>query len=140
MTIAVGLTAFILMSGVGVSTAVLDLVAALDVLLCTIAAALLHAVIVDLRLEVGAERVALASRAATQARERVDEHLRLVWSLATRLRVEKALSGQLGIRVRHLEARLSQAESELARLRDAEWSRDAAPALRIVQPNTASAS
>lgn len=105
---------------------VAGLVAVLNLVLGSLAAALLHSVVVEVRQRSARDRAELAARTATQARERSQEHLRFATSLGRQLQVARTENAQLGARARELETRLTEAETELAQVRDALWISEAA--------------
>ena len=63
---------------------------------------------------------------AMQARERSQEHIKFATLMGRQLQAARAEGAQLGARVRELEAQLSEAEIELAQVRDALWISEAA--------------
>ena len=92
----------------------------------SLAAALLHSVILEVRQTSARDRAELAVRMATQARERSQEHIKFATLMGRQLQAARAEGAQLGARVRELEARLTEAEAELAQVRDALWISEAA--------------
>jgi len=102
------------------------LVVVLNLILGSLAAALLHSVILDIRQTSARSRAELAARSATQARERAQEHITFANALGRQLKALHVENAQLGARARELEARLTQAETELAQARDALWISEAA--------------
>jgi hypothetical protein len=115
------LTILAFVAGIGAG-----LVAVLNLVLGSLAAALLHSVVVEVRQRSARDRAELAARTATQARERSQEHLRFATSLGRQLQVARTENAQLGARARELETRLTEAETELAQVRDALWISEAA--------------
>ncbi len=105
---------------------VAGLVAVFNLVLGSLAAALLHSVVVEVRQRSARDRAELAARTATQARERSQEHLRFATSLGRQLQAARTENAQLGSRARELETRLTEAETELAQVRDALWISEAA--------------
>lgn len=108
---------------VGISA---GLVAVVNVVLASLAAALLHSVVLEVRQTSARDRAELAARLATQARERSQEHIDFAHAMGRKLTAVRAENAQLGARTRELEARLSEAETELAHVRDALWISEAA--------------
>lgn len=102
------------------------LVVVLNLTSGSLAAALLHSVVLELRQTSARERAELASRMATQARERSQEHIDFANLMGRKLTAARAENAHLGARTRELEARLSDAETELAQVRDALWISEAA--------------
>jgi hypothetical protein len=102
------------------------LVVVLNLALGGLAAALLHSVILDIRQSSAQDRAKLAAGNARQARERSREHITFANALGRQLQALQAANAQLGVRTRELEARLSEAETELAQVRDALWISEAA--------------
>lgn len=102
------------------------LVLVLNLVLGSLAAALLHTVILEIRQTSARGRAELAARSATQARERSQEHITFANALGRQLQNLRAENAQLGARTRELEARLSETETELAQVRDALWISEAA--------------
>jgi hypothetical protein len=102
------------------------LVAVLNLVLGSLAAALLHSVVLEVRQSSARDRADLAARTATQARERSNEHLKFATAMGGQLQAARAENAQLGARTRELESRLTEAESELAQVRDALWISEAA--------------
>ena len=121
--IAVMATLTILAFVAGVSA---GLVLVVNLALGGVTAGLLQSVIHQTRQASARDRAELAARMATQARERSQEHLRFATALGRQLHTARAENLQLGARTRDLEARLSQAETELAQVRDALWISEAA--------------
>ncbi|HUS21643.1 MAG TPA: hypothetical protein VMZ66_06495 [Aeromicrobium sp.] len=121
--VAVMATLTILAFAVGISA---GLVVVLNLILGSLAAALLHSVILEVRQTSARDRAELAARMATQARERSQEHIKFATLMGRQLQAARAEGAQLGARVRELEARLSEAEIELAQVRDALWISEAA--------------
>jgi len=121
--IAAMATLTILALAAGVSA---GLVIVLNLTLGSLAAALLHSVVLELRQTSARDRAELAARMATQARQRSQEHLRFATVMGGRLQAARTENAQLGARTRELEARLSEAETELAQVRDALWISEAA--------------
>ena len=97
------------------------LVVVLNLFLGSLAAALLHSVILELRQTSARDRAELAARNATQARERSQQHIKFANALGRQLKTLHVENAQLGARTRELEARLSEAETELVQVRDALW-------------------
>jgi hypothetical protein len=102
------------------------LVVVLNLIFGSLAAALLHSVILEIRQTSARARTELAARNATQARERSQEHIAFAKALGRQLTALQVANAQLGTRTRELEARLSEAETELAQVRDALWISEAA--------------
>jgi len=102
------------------------LVVVLNLILGGLAAALLHSVVLELRQTSARDRAELATRNATQARERSQEHIKFANALGRQLKSLHLENAQLGARTRELEARLAGAETELAHVRDALWISEAA--------------
>jgi len=121
--IAVMATLTILAFVAGIST---GLVVVLNVVFGSVAAALLYSVILDVRQTSARDRAEVAARAATQARERAQEHIKFATVIGRQLQAARAENAELGARTRELEARLSEAETELAQVRDALWISEAA--------------
>lgn len=97
------------------------------------AALLLHSVVTEVRRSWAADRAAAAIRSAAQAQERSQEHTAFAASLGRQLRTARNELAQArgevdrwSARSRELEARLTDAEAELARTRDALWISEAA--------------
>lgn len=107
----------------GIST---GLVLVLDLALGALAAWLLHSVVVELRRQAARDRALAAARGAEQSRARASEHLAFAAAMGSQLRTAKAAAQQQAARTRELEAQLSEAETELAELRDALWISEAA--------------
>jgi chromosome segregation ATPase len=87
---------------------------------------LLHSVVLEVRQSSARDRADLAARTATQARERSQEHLKFATAMGRQLQAARAENARLGARTRELESRLTEAESELAQVRDALWISEAA--------------
>jgi hypothetical protein len=121
--IAVMATLTILAFVVGISA---GLVVVLNLIFGSLAAALLHSVVLEVRQTSARDRAELAARMATQARERSQEHIKFAALMGRQLQAARAENAQLGARTRELEARLSDAETELAQVRDALWISEAA--------------
>jgi len=102
------------------------LVVVLNLMSGSLAAALLHSVVVEVRQTSARDRVDLAARLATRARERSQEHIDFANLMGRKLTAAHAENARLGARTRELEARLSEAEIELAQVRDALWISEAA--------------
>lgn len=115
------MTAFALVTGTAAAPA-----AALDVVLAAASTALIYDVVVEVRRVAGQDRADNAARAATDARERAEEHIAFVVTLGRAFDRERKRTAQLSARTRELEARLSDAESELTRLRDQLWMSESA--------------
>jgi len=121
--VAVMATLTILAFAAGISA---GLVVVLNLIFGSLAAALLHSVILEVRQTSARDRAELATRMAMQARERSQEHIKFATLMGRQLQAARAEGAQLGARVRELEARLSEAEIELAQVRDALWISEAA--------------
>jgi hypothetical protein len=121
--IAVMATLTILAFAGGISA---GLVVVVNLILGSLAAALLHSVVLEARQTSAEDRAELAVRAAMQARERSEEHIKFATLMGRQLQAARAEGAQLGVRVRELEAQLSEAETELAQVRDALWISEAA--------------
>jgi len=121
--VAVMATLTILAFVAGISA---GLVVVLNLILGSLAVALLHSVILEVRQTSARDRAELAVRMAAQARERSQEHIKFATMMGRQLQAARAESVHLGTRVRGLEARLSEAEIELAQVRDALWISEAA--------------
>ncbi|HJR90566.1 MAG TPA: hypothetical protein VJ782_10450 [Aeromicrobium sp.] len=102
------------------------LVVVLNLILGSAAAALLYSVVLEVRQGSARDRAELATRMAAQARARSQEHIKFATALGRQLQAARAENAQLGARTRELEARLSEAEIELAQVRDALWISEAA--------------
>jgi hypothetical protein len=102
------------------------LVVVLNLTSGSLAAGLLHSVVLDVRQTSARERAELAARMATQARERSQEHIDFANLMGRKLTAARADNAYLGARTRELEARLSDTETELAQVRDALWISEAA--------------
>lgn len=102
------------------------LVVVLNLIFGSLAAALLHSVILEIRRTSARGRAELAARNASQARERSQEHIKFANALGRQLQALRVENAHLGARTRELEARLSDAETELAQVRDALWISEAA--------------
>jgi hypothetical protein len=102
------------------------LVVVLNLILGSLAAAMLHSVVLEVRQTSARDRAELAARMAAQARQRSQEHIKFATLMGRQLQAARVESAQLGARTRELEARLSEAETELAQLRDALWISEAA--------------
>ncbi len=97
------------------------LVVVLNLIFGSLAAALLHSVILEIRQTSARDRAELAVHNATQARERSQQHIEFANALGRQLKALHVQNAQLGARTRELEAHLSEAETELAQVRDALW-------------------
>ena len=102
------------------------LVVVLNLILGSLAAAMLYSVVLEVRQTSARDRAELAARMAAQARQRSQEHIKFATLMGRQLQAARVESAQLGARTRELEARLSEAETELAQLRDALWISEAA--------------
>jgi hypothetical protein len=102
------------------------LILVVNLVLGGLASALLYSVIRETRQTSARERAELAARMATQARERSQEHLKFATTLGRQLQAALAENVGWGTRMRELEARLSESETELAQVRDALWISEAA--------------
>jgi cell division protein FtsB len=102
------------------------LVVVLNLIFGSLAVALLHSVVLEVRQTSARDRAELAARMATQARERSQEHIKFATLMGRQLQAARAENAQLGARTRELEARLSDAETELGQVRDALWISEAA--------------
>ena len=98
----------------------------LNLVLGSLAAALLHSVVLEVRQTSARARADLAARTATQARERSHEHIKFATAMGRQLQAARAENAQLGARTRELESRLTESEAELAQVRDALWISEAA--------------
>ena len=121
--VAVMATLSILVFAAGVSV---SLVVVLNLVIGSIAAALLHSVILEIRQTSARDRAELAANNATRARERSQEHIKFADAMGRQLKALHVANAQLGARTRELEARLSEAEAELVQVRDALWISEAA--------------
>ena len=121
--VAVMATLTILVFAAGVSV---SLVVVLNLVIGTIAAVLLHSVILEIRQTSARDRAELAANNATRARERSQEHIKFADAMGRQLKALHVANAQLGARTRELEARLSEAEAELVQVRDALWISEAA--------------
>ena len=115
------LTALAFLAGISAG-----LVVVLNLVLGAVAAALLHSVVLELRQAAARDRAELAARTSTQARQRSQEHIAFANALGRQIQALRGENAQLGVRTRDLEARLSEAETELAQVRDALWISEAA--------------
>jgi hypothetical protein len=102
------------------------LVIVVNLIVGSLAAALLHSVVLDGRQTAARDHAELSTRMARQARERSQEHIKFATALGRQLQAARTENAQLGVRTRELEARLSEAETELAQVRDALWISEAA--------------
>jgi hypothetical protein len=102
------------------------LVLVLDLVLGSLAAALLHSVVVEVRRRSARERALDAARFAEHARGRAREHLAFATAMGSQLRAARSAAEQWGARARELETRLGEAQLELAQVRDALWISEAA--------------
>ncbi len=102
------------------------LVVVANLILAGLTAALLQSVVLETRQTSARERAELAASMATQARERSQEHFTFATTLGRQLQAALAQNAHWSVRTRELEARLSEAETELAQVRDALWISEAA--------------
>lgn len=102
------------------------LVLVLNLALGVLATALLHSVVVELRRQAARGRAIVAARSAEETRKRADEHIAFAAALGNQLRAARAEAEQWGARARELQARLGEAQIELAAARDALWISEAA--------------
>jgi hypothetical protein len=108
------------------STVGAGLVVVLNLTLGAVAAAMLHSVVVGLRRQSARAHAVAAARSAEQARQRAREHVAFAAAIGSQLRAARVEADQLGARTRELEAQLSEAQTELAQVRDALWISEAA--------------
>jgi hypothetical protein len=121
--VAVMATLTVLAFAAGVNA---SLVVVLNLVIGSVAAALLHSVILEIRQTSARERAELAASNATRARERSLEHIKFADAMGRQLKALHIANTRLGARTRELEARLTEAEAELVLVRDALWISEAA--------------